>query len=82
MSKKTESEKIEMQVMDHTGDTTYTFDPNSTKEVDAARETFEAMKKRGFAAFKLRKWKDRGEVLHAFDPKVHRILFVPPMSGG
>lgn len=76
------SEPIVMQTMDSTGDTKYEFDPDNEAELEMARATFNRMKKKGFAAFKLRKWKDRGERLDKFDPKVRRILFVPPMSGG
>jgi len=76
------TDKIQMETMDRSGDTKYEFDPNNAKELEAAKETFNMMKKKGFTAFRLRKWKDRGELLKEFDPKVRRMLFVPMMSGG
>lgn len=44
--------------LNHTGDTKYTWDRNNPVEVEAAKEHFESMKKKGFLIFKVKKvWK-------------------------
>jgi len=75
-------DKIEMAVMNSSGDSKLIFDPKNPKEVEMAQETFDAYRKKGFAAFRLKRWTGKGERLDKFDPTVNRILFVPPLVGG
>lgn len=72
-----------MAVMDHTGDTKIMWSKDNEEEVEEAREQFNRMKKKGFAAFFV-KGKDgaQGEQMHEFDPKAERIIFVKQMRGG
>ncbi len=73
--------RSEMSVMGKEGDTKFTWNPKNAKEVEAAQETWDLYKKRGFAAFRMKLW-GKGEQMREFDPKAGRILFIPPMQGG
>lgn len=72
----------ELCVMDATGDTKTVFDPNNPDEVEAARETFKALKKKGYLAYRVEKSGDKGEALTEFDPQAGKIILCPPMRGG
>lgn len=72
----------EFAVMDHTGDTKIIWSRDNEDEVDNARRSFRDLKAKGYAAFKVDKKGDKADLIHEFDPKVERIIFVPPMVGG
>jgi hypothetical protein len=74
----------EMQVLDRTGHTTVTWDSTDEDEVRAARETFEAMRDKGYAAFGTKGVvnKSKGETITAFDATLEEIILVPPIKGG
>jgi hypothetical protein len=73
----------EIAVMDHTGDTKVIWSRDNADEVEAAREQFKRLKKKGFAAFKVvGKSGEKGEQIDEFDPNAERIILVPPMAGG
>lgn len=75
--------KHEMAVMDHTGDTKVIWDPDNADEVAAARAQFEALRKKGFAAFRVRgKDGEKGAQITAFDPQAEKLILVPQMVGG
>lgn len=59
------------------GDTKYIWDPKNPDEVEAAREHFDNMRKKGFTVFKLKAWVKTREVTE-FKPKDKRYAFVPP----
>lgn len=71
-------------VLDHTGDTRQQWDPNKPDEVEAARATFDKMRKKGYAAYKVDKDKptEKGEVIRDFDPQAGMMILAPPMAGG
>lgn len=70
-------------IMDRTGDTKILWSKDNRDEVDAARNQFHELKRKGFAAFKVEGKKgDKGEQVFDFDPNAERYIFVPPMAGG
>lgn len=72
-----------MATLDHTGDSKYMWSKDNDDEIEAAREHFNSMKKKGFAAFHVT-GKDgaKGTQMHEFDPNAERIIFVKAMQGG
>jgi hypothetical protein len=63
------------------GDTKISWDPANADEVEAARNTFNDLRAKGFLAFKV-VGKAKGEQITAFDPEAKRIIMAPPMMGG
>jgi hypothetical protein len=76
------STKHEMSVMDHTGDFKVLWDRHNPEEVEAARKTFNDLKKKGYAAFKLTGSDGRGEQVREFNPADERLVMVPALQGG
>lgn len=73
----------EMQVMDPTGHTVVKWSPKNSTEVDAARETFNALRAKGYSAFRVDKeTKNQGARLDTFDPKAKKMIMVPQLRGG
>jgi hypothetical protein len=73
----------EIAVMDHTGDTKVIFSRDNEDEVAAARKQFADLKKKGFAAFRVKgKNGEKADQVDDFDPREERYSFVPPMQGG
>lgn len=69
-----------MAVMGSTGDTKYTWNPKNREEVDAAREHFDMMRKRGFLVFKIkgRICQRRGQEVTSFNARSKGYLYVAP----
>ncbi len=58
-----------MHELDKTGDTRVMWDKGNADEVAAARAQFDALKKKGFAAYRaVGKKGEKGEVIREFDP--------------
>lgn len=86
--------KIRFAVIDRSGDTRFTWDPQVQAEVDAARALFELYTNppskggKGYAAFRIEGGPAdgpggaKGEQVRSFDPSHRRLLFAPPMVGG
>jgi len=73
----------EFRAMDRTGDgLKLTWRPGNTAEVDAARETFQSYRDRGYNIFRLNENDERGGALTSFDPNAGSLLAVPRMVGG
>jgi hypothetical protein len=71
-----------MCVMDRTGDTRTIFDPDNPDEVEAARETFKKLTKKGYLAYRVKGSGDKGEAMTEFDPTAGKIILTPPLRGG
>lgn len=71
-----------MQIMDQTGHTTTTWDVNRPDEVEAAREQFNSLTRKGYQAFRVEGANNQGERLREFDPKAGKIMMVPQLVGG
>jgi hypothetical protein len=72
----------EMTVLDTTGDSKTTWDPNQPDEVSAARSTFDRLKGKGYIAYRVNQAGDKGEVMREFDATVGKMILSPPLVGG
>jgi hypothetical protein len=72
----------EIAVMDGTGDTKITWDTEKAVEVDNARAQFEALKKKGYAAYRAGRNGEPGEVMNHFDPHAGAMIMAPALVGG
>lgn len=71
-----------MEVMDPTGHTSVRWDPDNDDEVKAAEATFDAMKAKGYSAFRVEMAERRGARLDRFDPTAAKMILVPQLVGG
>lgn len=72
-----------MHVLDRTGDTRTIWDPNVKEEVKAAKDQFDALKKKGYLAYRVNPDDgSKGQVMREFDPKAGKIIMQPQMVGG
>lgn len=72
-----------MEVMDGTGDTKNIWDPAKPDEVEVARATYDALKKKGYRGFRVTgKNGEKGEQMDEFDPAAGRMIMIPPLQGG
>ena len=74
--------KHEMAVMDGTGDSKIIWSEDSQDEIDAARATFDSLRKKGYLAYSVNKKGDKAEVLDRFDPSAEKIIMSPQLKGG
>jgi hypothetical protein len=75
--------KGEMAIMGRFGDIKTIWDSRNPDEVANAREQFDKLKAKKFVPFSVSKDGSKGEqIVGDFDPKIERIIFVPPMAGG
>lgn len=72
----------ELRVMDNTGDTKTTWNPDNQDEVDAARATFDALKKKRYIAYTVKDNGKKNEIIKTFDPSLGMIIMIPPVVGG
>ncbi len=77
-----------MNVMDHSGHTTVTWDPEDAASVEDARREFRRLVREGHQAFRMEAQGDnvvvenKGERMTEFDPAAGRIMMVPHRVGG
>jgi hypothetical protein len=72
-----------LHVLDQTGDTRTTWDPEVEEEVDAARLVFAGLKAKGYLAYSVDPSDgSKGEVIREFDPAAQAIIMSPQMQGG
>jgi len=74
--------KHEMAVMDGTGDSKIMWSEDSQDEIDAARATFDSLRKKGYLAYSVNKKGDKADVLDRFDPSAEKIIMSPQLKGG
>jgi hypothetical protein len=78
-----ETIKHVMSVIGINGDSKFMWDPENETEVAAARAQFDALKKKGYLAYKVEGEKGKkGELLREFDPTSGRIIMAPAVAGG
>jgi hypothetical protein len=68
--------------MDLSGDSKVHWDKNNAVEVEAAKASFDVLKKKGYVAFRLNSDGSTGEQIREFDPNAEKILMRPPLQGG
>lgn len=71
-----------LHVLDHTGDTKLIWDRKNEDEVEAAKEMFKKLRKKGYLAYTVTKDGSKGEVIKDFDPDAEKIILSPPIAGG
>jgi hypothetical protein len=71
-----------MQIMDITGHSSITWDPDRPVEVDVARASFDKLVKEGYSAFRVDEDDEKGERITRFDPQAGKIMMVPQLRGG
>lgn len=69
-------------VLDRTGDTKVEWDNEKAPEVENARRTFNELRGKGYAAYRMKKDGSKGEVIRDFDTHAERLILAPPMVGG
>lgn len=73
----------EMRELNKMGDSKVMWNRNNREEVEAARAHFNALRSKGYAAYRAEgKEGTRGEIIRDFDSNAERIIMVPPVSGG
>lgn len=73
---------MEMDIMDTTGHTKHIWDAEKPEEVVAARELFNALTKKGYRAFHVKKDGEEGKMMSGFDPEAEKMILVPAIVGG
>jgi len=72
----------EMQIMDPTGHTSVTWDPDNRDEVATARATYDEMTAKGYRAFRVDRRGNQSEQIRTFDPRAEEMILVPQLRGG
>lgn len=71
-----------LSVMDNTGDTKTIWDPRKPAEVEAARATFDVLKKKGYMIYRVGADGEKNTVMHSFEPAAEKMIAVPAIVGG
>ena len=72
----------EMRCLNETGDTKMVCDPDNRDEVDAAKDQFNSLKKKGFTAYSVKKGGEKNKPIDSFDADAGMIIMVPKIVGG
>jgi hypothetical protein len=72
----------EIIVLDLSGDSKIMWDPDNEKEVEAAREQYDLLVKKGFNMFRVDKKGEKKGPIKSFEESAARIIAVPPIMGG
>ena len=65
---------------ERTGDQKVIWHSDKQGEVDAARETFNRLKNKGYMAFLLKKEGEKGKVIHEFDANAEKLIMAPTIE--
>ena len=78
-----------MNVMDVTGHTTVTWNPEDADSVRDARSEFRRLVREGYSAFRMNVVsengvvvEEKGERISEFDPEAGKVMMVPHLRGG
>ena len=71
-----------LRTLSRDGDTPIHWTPGVAVEEDAARAAFNAMKGKGYAAYRSDGGERGDEIIRRFDPEAGEIVMVPPLQGG
>jgi hypothetical protein len=78
-----------MEVMDPTGHTTVTWNPEVPASVTDARREFQDLIRRGYEAFRMNVVsengvivEEKGDRIRAFDPAAGKVIMFPQLRGG
>lgn len=71
----------EIRVLDDSGDTRIEWNSHSREEVDAARNMFDSLIKKGYSAYSVKRGL-KDELITRFDPALEMIVMTPRIVGG
>lgn len=79
-----------MVIMDHTGHTTITWDPDDKDSVKEAKKEFKKLLNEGYQAFEMSVERESGGMVTEtkgtrateFDPTVGKYMMIPHLQGG
>lgn len=72
----------EIRVIDQSGDSKHYWDSESLDEVKAARQMFVDLTAKNYKCYRMTAMGNKGKVMSKFEPKVGKMIFVPPIVGG
>jgi hypothetical protein len=72
----------EISVMDQTGHTKHIWDSEKAAEVNAAKDLFDSLTKKGYKAYHVRDNGEEGSVMKSFDKDAEKMILQPPIVGG
>lgn len=72
----------ELITLDRSGDTKLIWDSENKEEVDAARKTFNDLRRKGYLGYSVKKSGKKKDVITEFDPDSEKLILAPPMAGG
>jgi hypothetical protein len=64
------------------GDTKLIWSADNEAEIDNAKRTFDDLRKKGFAAFKVNRLGNKGEQIFSFDAEAEKLILTPALRGG
>lgn len=77
-----------LEVMDSSGHTSVTWDPENEASVADARREFDRLTREGYQAFRMEAVgenavvENKGERITTFDPQAGKVLLIPQRVGG
>lgn len=77
-----------MNIMDVTGHSTVTWDPNDPQSIADAEREFNRLRGLGYSAFRMEAIgesvvvENKGERIDTFDPAAGKVLMIPQRVGG
>ncbi len=71
-----------MQIMDTSGHSEITWDPEKAIEVRIAREAFDKLRAEGYSAFEVGEDGEKGTRMTAFNPEAGKVMMIPQLVGG
>ena len=72
----------ELRVLGREGDVKTIWNKDAPAEVEAARNTFNELKAKGYIAYSVEDGGGRGKRIFDFVPEAGRIVMAPQMTGG
>lgn len=71
-----------LAIMGPEGDTKLIWDSDNEEEVANARRTFDDLRRKGYAAYSVKRSGKKGKVITEFDPDAEKIILIPRVVGG
>lgn len=71
-----------MNIMDRSGHKQLTWSTDRLDEIVEAKETFDALMKKGYSAFGANQKEEAKHLIKEFDPTVEEMVLVPKIVGG
>jgi len=72
----------EMRILDGSGDTKQVWDPDNEDEVQAAKELFNKLIKKGYSAYRVGSKGAKAGRMEEFEAEEGKMILVPAVKGG